>query len=356
MSEATSKNFKKYELQAHAASLLPEFGITSCMRRIHGNAGSVDAFYNAENNAAFYGGVQTCGSVWVCPCCGVKIAARRKVELSQGIAAHEAMGGVVAMVTLTMRHHKGESLTTLLDGLKGAYRRLKSGRSFQTFKADVGLVGSVTSLEVTHGANGWHPHMHILLFLPNSEELETVDAWFTERWSDCLEAFGRSCNEHGVSTDYMDSKKILDTYLLKDCYWGLSSEVVASHSKDASGGSRTPMQLLQDSAGGDEAAGRLFQEYAIATKGRNKLVWSRGLRGLLLGDDTEKSDEELAEEEGEEEAVKVVNLTVEQWSKVVYLGLRGTLLDVIVSARGDPDAVRGWLVGEGVLRAWESSG
>ncbi len=350
-----NKNKTKYKLLDHAAELLPDFRVSYCMRRMHGQSETTDGFYNAENKAGFYGGLQTCGSVWSCPVCSQKIAMRRKAELEAAIEAHEATGGIVAMVTLTMSHHKGEGLTETVEALKASYRQLKSGRSFKDFRENVGLVGSIAAFEVTFGGNGWHPHLHTLVFLPNKDMLPTVNEWFTGRWADCLEANGRVCNEHGVSVDYMSDKKRLDRYLFKDSNWGLSSEMVASHAKD-SGKSRTPMQLLRDAQAGDEEAGRLFQEYSEAMKGRQKLVWSRGLRKKLLGDVPEVTDEELAEEVREEGAVKVVSLTPEQWSRVVELGLRGKLLDVIVASKGDKAAVRAWLVRGGVLREWESSG
>ena len=49
-------------------------------------------------------------------------------------------------------------------------------------------------------------------------------------------------------------------------------------------------------------AASLFQEYAISLKGARQLVWSRGLKALLLIE--EKTDEELAQQT-EQEAIKL---------------------------------------------------
>lgn len=43
-----------------------------------------------------------------------------------------------------------------------AWRRMTAGRVWRDFTADSGWV-AVRSLEVTHGAHGWHPHLHLLV-------------------------------------------------------------------------------------------------------------------------------------------------------------------------------------------------
>ena len=40
-------------------------------------------------------GLQTCGSVWVCPVCGAKVVERRRGEIQQAMAMHRACGGEV---------------------------------------------------------------------------------------------------------------------------------------------------------------------------------------------------------------------------------------------------------------------
>ena len=57
-----------------------------------------------------FSGVATCGSTWSCPCCAAKIAEHRRTDLHDLMLAHKARGGGFGMLTLTMRHHKGQSL------------------------------------------------------------------------------------------------------------------------------------------------------------------------------------------------------------------------------------------------------
>jgi hypothetical protein len=71
---------------------------------------------------------------------------------------------------------------------------------------------------------------------------------------------------------------------------------------------------------------RLFEEWLHVSKGRRALEWSRGLRGRLLPDEQERTDEEPAE--GSDPAQAVAVLEAEVWTEVVRRGL-----DVAVVAR-----------------------
>jgi len=59
---------------------------------------------------AGYGGLATCGSVWVCPQCAAKIATGRADELSQVMRAVDEASGSAFMLTLNMRHRAGDRL------------------------------------------------------------------------------------------------------------------------------------------------------------------------------------------------------------------------------------------------------
>ena len=102
--------------------------------------------------------------------------------------------------------------------------------------------------------------------------------------------------------------------------WGIAEEMTLARTKRGKGqGSRSPWQILRDAASGDEAAARLWQEYALVMHGRRQQVWSDGLKeavGLV-----EVEDEEAAE--GEEytadEDEKLEVWTRAQWRSVRHL-------------------------------------
>ncbi len=84
----------------------------------------------------------------------------------------------------------------------------------------------------------------------------------------------------------------------------------------------------------------VFKEYARYFKGRHQLTCSSGLRKRLLGDEQEKTDEELAAEE-REQAVLLGRLTRRQWHIVLANDVRGELLEVAHS--GDWQQVTAFL-------------
>ena len=85
--------------------------------------------------------------------------------MQQAIDWAKGQGYQVVMVTFTFPHKSWQSLGDLLARQADAFKRLRKGRPWDTMKADRGFKGLIRSLEVTHGANGWHPHTHELWFL-----------------------------------------------------------------------------------------------------------------------------------------------------------------------------------------------
>jgi len=105
-----------------------------------------------------FSGLETCGSVWACPVCSVKVTETRKVEIKTVLDGHYATGGIAAMATLTIPHHVFQSPRELRRAVSGAFRKVKSGKPWQKARAKYQWAGDVRALEVTHGRSGWHPH------------------------------------------------------------------------------------------------------------------------------------------------------------------------------------------------------
>jgi len=47
--------------------------------------------------------------------------------------------------------------------IRNAWRRTTTGRAGKDFRKLLGIKGTIRALEVTHGQNGFHPHLHVLL-------------------------------------------------------------------------------------------------------------------------------------------------------------------------------------------------
>jgi len=334
---------QRFALQAVARSILPTSRTAKCLR-IRAFDSDVQVWKSKEHGTASYAGLQTCGSVWACPVCSAKIAERRRVELLDAMDLHKAQGGSVSLLTLTTPHQRGDVLSDLLDQQANALQAFMRDRSVKAVFVEMGHVGQVRALEVTHGRksaknNGWHPHFHILQFhLVKGTEADRKD-WTVRlylRWVVyCQKAnLGTPSYAHGIKLD--DGSKAAQ-YVTK---WGLEDEMTKGHTKKAKAGGETPFDLLRAVLAdrSDKQAFALFHEFADCFKGRRQLHWSRGLKARLFVD--EKTDEQLADEK-EDRASLLGCLTVDQWRDVLKVDGRGVLLEI--AAKSGWNAVQRYL-------------
>src|SRR5579883_240529 len=116
---------RRFTLQDQAARLLPAERKAACMRRVSDIASSVEGRYNPHSHSAHYRGLQTCGSVWHCPVCAVKISEQRREELARLVKKHVDAGGSVWMTTYTVQHKHYTDLADLLKRLLEARRKMR---------------------------------------------------------------------------------------------------------------------------------------------------------------------------------------------------------------------------------------
>ena len=278
--------------------------------------------------------------------CSAKIAERRRVELIDAMEMHKAQGGTVSLLTLTTPHQRGDNLVELLAQQGKALQSFLRDFTVKAVFAEMGYLGQVRALEVTHGRksaknNGWHPHFHILQFHQvKGSEADRKD-WTARlylRWVVyCQKAgLGTPSYAHGIKLD--DGMKAAQ-YVTKGM-WGLEDEMTKGHTKKAKAGGESPFDLLRAVMAdpNDRQAAALFKEFAEAFKGKLQLSWSRGLKARFMVD--EKTDEELSEEK-EDLAVLLGLLTVDQWRDVLKVKGRGVLLDI--AAKGGWANVQSYL-------------
>ncbi len=325
---------ERFSLQSVVRELLPKSRTAKCYRwRLPKKA--TEVMRSTETGGTFYRGLQVCSSVWVCPVCAAKISERRRAELLAAIEAHKAAGGVVVLVTLTNPHYMGQGLEGLLKRQQRAFDFFKSGRPARNLRDSFGLVGYVRSLEVTYGANGWHPHYHELWFLRSQVDLLSLQKAVFSLWeSACVKAgLGRPSVKHGVTVQ--DGSKAA-AYASK---WGLESEMTKWHVKKGNQ-SLTPFDLLRSYfRDSNENHAALFREYAQAFHGKKQLVWSNGLKALFNLVDLD--DGEIAAR-ADQSAVVLGQITADQWRLVLAVDGRSTVLDL---ARHGWDVVRAYLLG-----------
>lgn len=284
-------------------------------------------------------GLQTCGNGWSCPVCVVNKSNVRRAELRSAREQHRAAGGELVLLTLTIPHPGpyGADLGRALAALRGSRDALLSGRMAVDLKH--WAPHRAVSLEVTHGRNGWHPHLHVLLFLRSGERYTGeafIAAWLKrlrEKWRAAVvrHGFPPPSDAHGVDVRTAND---CDTYIAK---WGVDEEMSKGHQKRGKNGNRGPWRILDDYADhGDERDGELFVEYAAAFKGRHHLHWSHGAKKHFDLDNVQldAADDDLADE-----AVTVAEIPGVLWDYLSKAGLQWDMAAEIDAAVGAEQAV-----------------
>lgn len=343
---------KRHRLRRQAGLLLEGERVRRCGRCRHSD--TVDI--HRSKHGAHFVGLETCGSVWHCPVCAAKIAETRREEVAQMMDGVKEQGGETYMLTLTMRHNRHDKLSFLKEHIVNGWRKVQNRRAYRKIKQDFDLLGTVRALEVTHGANGWHPHLHILFAFEGpllERDIVDVKNCLMALWIDVLEKNGGGF----VSLNALDFRPATTSdYVAK---WGADRELVKGQEK-LGAGSRSPWQLLDD-AKTDPQAGALFREYADTFKGTRQLTWTHGLKAMFsigeLSDEdaahvATETDEELPLDDGLKEG-RILTLDKGTMDAIVRLKLTAEILDA--AHKGGTRGVKDFLSNHGLGTYYDDS-
>jgi hypothetical protein len=276
-------------------------------------------------DAAHYSGLLRCRAK-ACPSCVAVRRLKTAEEIAKVSELARAGGQHTYLVTFTIRHGRGMSLELTGHGIRNAWRTMLQGRWWQDFKARFGGLQFIIGEEMTHGSNGWHPHLHALFFLPRELSMdEILDARsdLFERWADIIgEQLGEGCGPlPGPGLDFRPAH--CAEYLAK-LGLELSSAGTKERSIDSNAGGRTPLELLADWLASpiDAVTGeldmsrqefKLYQEFERTMKGKKDHSWSTGLRELRDQAKQAIKAEQLAE------TVLVADIPAETWRQLCEL-------------------------------------
>jgi hypothetical protein len=325
----------------------------------------------AGTDNAHYSGVRRCGSR-LCPTCGPAIAMDNGVSIAHCIRQwREAEGGRVLFGTLTVRHNRYDDFSTLRSAISDGWAAVTSGRGWLRDRKRAGVAHWIRVFEEKWSLeNGWHLHVHYLMFIrrdsPDFEVSGLLDSMFS-RWSRSVTSAGlRSPLPQGqdLREVYGDGAEQLSGYFSKqvteaeqsmtaDDYRRMGFELTAKDGKTRvtkmGVHSITPGELLGLAMLGDPKFLVLWREYERGMEGRRVIAWSRGLRewagvGFM-------TDEEIAQAAGDktEPAAAVIGLDGSGYKKLARFKRRAELLRMVVED-GVPAAVE-WLTRFGI-RAW----
>ena len=270
---------------------------------------------HSNGKMAHFSGTERCSSIWACPVCSAVIRAERAREITRAVEAHHATGGSILFVTLTIRHKKADSLKQGIDAVLGSWKKLLQGRAWvggrnkPGMRQRYGVEGYIRSTEVTYGVNGWHPHIHALVFTNRSLDDLEITAFGDEihdRWARFVkQATGlEPTRQHGIDVQRVDTKgKILGKYLSKmqdqgeskTEKWDASAELARADVKVGQKDHYVPFELLDKEHRLPAAQRRrLWAEYVKYTRGRRAITWSRGLKQRYNVE--EKTDDDIIDD------------------------------------------------------------
>ncbi|MEZ9578991.1 MULTISPECIES: protein rep [unclassified Vibrio] len=289
----------------------------------------IEIMKSCEHKSTFFTGVTTCGSVWTCPMCAAKVQERRRGEISHAIDYFYEQDKQAMMITFTFSHKFEDRLEDLLTKQAEAFKLLRSGKAWQSFKKAFGFEGLIRSLEITYGSNGYHPHTHELWFVDKVFDRATVetyvqrkfrykrDHWYRDalleldsetifkkllmdRWHHVCEKAGlmEGVDESAFMLHAVDVKfKVSNSdYLAKQDdsrHWGADREVAKASTKQGRAKGMHPFMFLSKfSETGDGVWAKRWLDYTSAMDGKRQLYWSQGLKELVGLDDY--TDEQLA--------------------------------------------------------------
>lgn len=283
---------------------------------------------------AGFGGLSTCSSVWTCPVCSAKIAARRTQEVEQLLAWNAARGGSVALATFTVSHNKHHRLRKLREAVLGGWSFITDARMWKKERKKIGMDGYVRAIECTiTEENGWHLHIHALMVFDGPVTQDHMDEWsddLYELWSRGVGQFGMTASrKRGVDvrigTGALDG---MGQYLAKLTYETAGQRWKKGKGQplaDGRSSSRTAFQLLDDVLlyGRADDVERWW-EWEQDSKGMQQIMWSRGLKKKVLVEDV--TDEEIAEDDQKGDTVMIISPSA--W-KTVYKGQATDLLEAV---------------------------
>lgn len=319
--------------------------------RVDKNDG-VGVMFNKARKKANYSNIMRCANAWGCPVCAAIISEHRKCEVKDAMDWWKAQGGSVLLLTLTVPHYSHTDIKQLKKDLKKAYSKFFKGvRASKDMFAKWQIEHYISCFEITHGENGFHPHYHILLFVPYAVGIGShigMEQDMYAVWKDCCTKSGldEPSEKHGL---HLQAGNDAANYVAK---WGLEHEMTKGHVKKGKKESRTPFDILRSyDESGDEKEANLFRLYYFAFKGTRQLNWSKGLKKLSSNGQEEKTDQEIVDDT-DNVAEMLFKLDIEMWNAVRQQRKQGELLIAVTedqTLKKPMELIRQCLTNQGLL-------
>jgi len=201
-----------------------------------------------------------CRASWSCEHCAKGRVAQTRGWLRGALMpALDAAGLTGGLLTFTLAHGYNDDWAEVVERLYRAFT-LFDRRMAKRYKK-IGSAGKLKALEAPVGANGLHPHLHVMLTYKRGIDLGTLADEMRAAWAGAVAEVGGRVNEHGF-----DFKP--------DCVNDYAAKLDTAHELASHGtkGAKTKGallgQLLDRAARGDKKASAEWLRAQAALGGR----------------------------------------------------------------------------------------
>lgn len=298
--ERQERRRNRYADQRHAAKIWlhynpdqkdqgPGKGVIGCgwTLRQEGIAKIIRIDAHEKKPRAHLSGTIRCDLRWVCPCCTIKKSEEGRSDLNVALAQGRRTGLRPVMLTLTARHKRNHSLKDFWQRLSNAEKDLKVSDTWKKLNKNHFDGGFAKTVEVTHGANGWHPHLHLVIMTNAQTEEQAIEIVETLRaeWLHQLDRHGLDGKSKAAQERSFDVRGAATAgdYITK---WGAAEEMTLAQTKVGHAKGRTPWQLLRDARTHDDwreqkRAAALWYEFVTEFKGVHQLHMATKFKNLV---------------------------------------------------------------------------
>jgi hypothetical protein len=285
---------------------------------------------NHTSNGTVHGhkfkGLETCSSVWLCPVCSKKIGSYRASEVTRALDELVAMDYKPFLITSTVRHSRDHALEDTLDAVVKGVGYVMTHRRFKTAFKDTLYI---RALEVTYSdANGFHPHVHILMFIKKDQCNSGTEQKLKDIYFDLVQDY---FTKNDLDASYERGVDVKESFT--------SAEYLAKfgHESDWRAGQELTLNMYKPNHPFSIATTHpdKFLEYAEVTLGRAQLIVSKNLRKVLPWI-LRKTDEEVVKEEAEDFVqTVVVTFKRKDWRTLQQLEVLDHILKLAQESRQD---------------------
>lgn len=226
------------------------------------------------------------------------------------------------MVTYTIRHSVRDNLSSLLDALYGSLRAARNGRRHKEFYKLVH--GYIRSTEIMYGSNGWHPHIHEVIYIKKGATIDQIKDTVVRHYKEALDSIGKKSNKHTVDVKRWDGST---DYVTK----GSDIEEVVGWVNKEGRTSLNIFQILRRSVDSDRFK-NLFTEYYYATKRRKITIVSRS-----LADAYKQAREKIDNEDEQQEGEVIHEFDRDEWRQVAKANMQYQILITLDNALDNID-------------------